>query len=1367
MIPTLRDTIIKLINSLLIIIVFHNVINSQQLAFPTAYGAGANTTGGRGGAVIHVTNLNDSGAGSLREALLTPGTRTVIFDISGVIDLQSQIYISSSDSDRSNLTVNGFSAPNGGITIIGAAIRSGEGTENMIWRGIRFRNGYLAAEPNGSLNTSCLGFRGASNVIVDRCSFAYARSKGVGIGTSGPGEYAEKITIQNCLFGESQQAMLVGNSEAVEFGNSSILRNVTSNVGWRHPKGGGAMDLDVINNFHNNWQARTIRMDAYDFNLNLIGNYYQGGGVTGVGERDDKAIFATWTNATMNPQIWDEDNFIEAQHRPINYPAQPESAWFPFATSTEPVKSEWFVSNRLPLQGVDPAILSAQDLKTELFPKVGACEYIDNNGNVQFFRDDIDIRLIELADNDSGGGYISSSEYQNLATQIIMPSETRPANFYITNPHIPEVWFQANVPEGQDHNDIAPSGYTWLEEYLNQVDVDVTAIGVEGVAVTPSTAELQVPETLTLTVTISPDDATNQTGVWSSSDEAIATVDSNGVVTAVSEGEVTITFTTNDGGLTASTEITVFPEALQASAGDDQTICEGESITLTATSNNGTTYLWSTGDATPEIEVSPTESSTYTVTVSNDVGEEVTDDVVVTVNPVPVANAGNDETICQGESITLTASGGTTYLWSTGETTASITVSPDSETIYTVEAISNECSSTDAVLISVMPSPEISITDDTYIYIGDSTTLTVSGAETYVWNTGESTESITVSPEVTTTYSVTGFANGCETTAEVLVTVLPPTNAYAGEDVTICSGETVTLNATGGISYNWDSGQTEASIDVSPTQTTTYTVTVTDALGGTDMDEVTVTVNETPIVTVSDDVIIMEGESTTLTANGAPSFFWNTGYTSDTIIVSPTQTTTYTVTGSNGNCEATAEVVVTVIPEVIANAGANVTICSGESVNLTATGGTNYSWDSGEQVASITVSPAQTTTYTVTVSDNFGNSDSDSVTVTVNETPVITISDSVSIIEGESTVLVAEGADSYLWSTGETTQSITVSPTQTTIYTVTGASNGCEAEAEVTVNVEELFQATAGDNQRVCQDDNYEVELTAGPGDTYLWNTGETTQTIYVSPVSTSTYTVTVTQGNQEDTASVTVFVDPNPDVVIANGDTVDILNGDFITLSASGANNYQWSNGATQPNIAVSPSETTTYEVRGYVNDCYDEKQVTVNVYQPVVADAGEDVLICLDESAILTASGGDEYLWSTGEITQSIEVSPQATTEYTVTVFNAMDYDEDSVIVGINDSCSDDSTEQPDESLDFSVMVYPNPATTYANIRLSGVLEITEMLMYDFTGKLILQREINNEDYNATVIEKVDVRDLRHGVYFLKLIDNDKEIVKKIIVN
>lgn len=474
--PTSKATLVRTATFLAALFAHSGAANpaaAQPLAFPSAYGAGAFVTGGRGGEVIHVTSLASSGPGTLREALKTPVPRTIVFDVSGVIHLDSQIYMHPGETDDAgDFTVNGFSAPYGGITITGSAIRTAGGLGNMIWRGIRFRNGYLPTESNGSSNWTCLGTRGGDDVIVDHCSFSYGRSKGLGAGTSGAGESATRHTFQNNLFGNSQQGMLVGNSDGEEFGNVSVHRNVFSNLGWRHPKVGGAITLDVINNLSHNWQGRTIRMDAWDYRLNLIGNYYQGGPITRVAQRDDLRMFAMWTNTTMNPQIWDEDNFIEEQHRAAGYPGMPEAGWYPFASSTDPVNPAWFVDARLPLQGRALPILPSENLKAELLPRVGACEYIDNDGAVQFYRDDIDMALVSDAETDADSRFVASSDYQSLAEGLSdsMPSEVRPSDFYVSNPHIPEVWFSANVPEGEDHNDIAPSGYTWIEEYLNRVD---------------------------------------------------------------------------------------------------------------------------------------------------------------------------------------------------------------------------------------------------------------------------------------------------------------------------------------------------------------------------------------------------------------------------------------------------------------------------------------------------------------------------------------------------------------------------------------------------------------------------------------------------------------------------------------------------------------------------------------------------------------------------------------------------------------------------------------------------------------------------------------------------------------------------------
>ncbi|MCK8482380.1 gliding motility protein, partial [Flavihalobacter algicola] len=134
------------------------------------------------------------------------------------------------------------------------------------------------------------------------------------------------------------------------------------------------------------------------------------------------------------------------------------------------------------------------------------------------------------------------------------------------------------------------------------------------------------------------------------------------------------------------------------------------------------------------------------------------DSVTVIVNELPATDAGADVTISEGESTTLTATGADTYLWSTGATTASISVTPNSSTTYTVTGFSNNCESTDEVLVTVnIENVTANAGSDVTICNGESTTLTATGGTTYVWSTGETTASITVNPNTTTDYTVTAF----------------------------------------------------------------------------------------------------------------------------------------------------------------------------------------------------------------------------------------------------------------------------------------------------------------------------------------------------------------------------------------------------------------------------------------------------------------------------------------------------------------------------------------------------------------------------------------------------------------------------------
>ena len=730
------------------------------------------------------------------------------------------------------------------------------------------------------------------------------------------------------------------------------------------------------------------------------------------------------------------------------------------------------------------------------------------------------------------------------------------------------------------------------------------------------------------------------------------------------------------------------------------------------------------------------------------------------------ANAGPDVSICNGSSTTLTATGGSTYLWSTGATTASISVSPTTTTTYTVTAYdaTGTNSDTDDVTVTVNAIPVANAGADVSTCQGTSVTLSASGGSSYLWSTGATTQTINVNPNSTTTYSVQVTQNGCSSSDTVMVTVNPSPTINAGSDVTINLGESTTLTATGGNTYLWSTGSTSSSITVSPTVTTTYTV--TGYLNGCEStDTVTVfLVDNSVTANAGPDVSICNGSSTTLTATGGSTYLWSTGATTASISVSPTTTTTYTVTAydATGTNSDTDDVTVTVNAIPVANAGADVSTCQGTSVTLSASGGSSYLWSTGATTQTINVNPNSTTTYSVQVTQN-GCSSSDTVMVTVNPSPTINAGSDVTINLGESTTLTATGGNTYLWSTGSTSSSITVSPTVTTTYTVTGYLNGCQNTDSVTVFVNSA-NANAGQDQTICN--GYSATLTATGGDTYLWSTGATTQSITVNPTSTSTYTVTAYVGNSQDTDSVIVTVNPNPNVVIANGSEVSILEGEYVTLSVSGANTYLWNNGATQPNIAVSPNTTTTYSVTGYINNCSDTKQVTVNVFESVSANAGEDVTVCLDDNTVtLTAaasSGGDQFLWSTGETTSSIIVSPEVDTEYTVTVYNELDYDTDEVMVFVND-CID--TEVPDDSESLEFLVYPNPTFGDLNIKISGLLNVSSIHLYDLSGKALYSETISDGE-EQTYIKTLNLSNFAAGIYLLKLVDNRNVITKKIVL-
>lgn len=647
-----------------------------------------------------------------------------------------------------------------------------------------------------------------------------------------------------------------------------------------------------------------------------------------------------------------------------------------------------------------------------------------------------------------------------------------------------------------------------------------------------------------------------------------------------------------------------------ANAGSDVAICTGSSTTLTAT--GGTTYSWtpSTGLSATNIAnpvANPTTTTVYSVTVGNGTCSS-TDAMTVTVNTMPTANAGSDASICIGSATTFSASGGTSYSWSptTGLnsiTIANPTASPTVTTVYTVTVFNGACSATDALTLTVNSLPTANAGSDATICSGSSATLTATGGSSYSWSpaTGLSATNIAnpvATPTVTRNYTVTATdGNGCQASDVVLVTVNPLPNANAGSDVTICSGSSTTLTASGGTSYTWTPATGLSATNISnpvatPTTTTTYTVLVTDANSCQASDAVVVTVTSTLVANAGPSVAICNGSATTLNGSGGSSYSWtpSTGLSSTTSpnpSAGPPTTTIYTLTVSSGGCSASDTMVVTVnpVPTVSVTAGGSTTFCQGDSVQLSSTSATSYTWSTGANTQ--TIYALSSGNYYVSVQNSFGcQNTSGSVSVTVHPigTASITPGGSTTFCQGGSLTLTANNGAGYSWTGGATSQSINVTASGT--YTVTVDDIfGCAvpsptASIVITVNPNPPTPTitAVGTTSNMCIGDT--VIFKSSPGTSYLWSTGATTDSIIAT--SAGNYSVTVYNafgcGATSSASNLTV----NDPLVDFTADSLLVFIPSAVVNFTASVNGfppytYQWSFGDGSTSSAIAPTHTYT----------------------------------------------------------------------------------------------------------------------------------------------------------------------------------------------
>ena len=650
-------------------------------------------------------------------------------------------------------------------------------------------------------------------------------------------------------------------------------------------------------------------------------------------------------------------------------------------------------------------------------------------------------------------------------------------------------------------------------------------------------------------------------------------------------GTYTVTISYANNNVDAITRI-VNPTPI-AKVGKPTTICLGSFTMIGDTSIVGQTYHWTSNpagfaDTTSNPSVSPTTTTTYYLNQKSVLTAcSGSDSVVITVNPLPTANAGSNGTICKGGSATIGAAAvsGDTYSWTSNPSGFSSTAS----------------------------NPNVSPTATTTYYLSESKTAT-----------------------------------GCSKSDSVIIIVNPLPVANAGSNSAICAGSSAAIGAPAvlGDTYSWTSNpsgysSTASNPNVNPMANTTYYLTENiTATGCGKLDSVTITVNPLPVANAGSNRALCAGGSATIGASAVlgDAYSWtsNPSGFSSTVSnpnVSPTVNTTYYLTESvtATSCSKSDSIVITVNPLPAANAGSGSAICTGgnASIGSTAVFGNTYSWISNPSGFSSTtsnpnVNPTVNTTYYLTENITAtGCSKSDSVILTVNPLPAANTGSNIAIcIGGNNTIgATAVSGDTYSWASNPsgfsgTASNPNISPTLTTTYKLTESitATGCSKSDSVIITVNPLPAASVGSNSAICSGNSVSIGTTAVSGDTYSWASNpfgysSTASNPNVSPLITTTYflteSITATGCSKSDSVAITVNSLPNASFSSSINNKTTKFSPADTTLTS-----YKWSFGDGNTDTSVKPIHTYTtygnYNVKLITknsNGCINSDSLTITI--------------------------------------------------------------------------------------------------------------------------------------------------------------------------
>ena len=685
-------------------------------------------------------------------------------------------------------------------------------------------------------------------------------------------------------------------------------------------------------------------------------------------------------------------------------------------------------------------------------------------------------------------------------------------------------------------------------------------------------------------------------------------------------GVYTVTVT-DANGCTATATVTITQPAFALVATTTQVMiaCFGGSTgSVNMTPTGGTapyTYVW-TGGSTAQSAIG-VPAGTYTVVVTDANGCTTTISATITQPQAPLSLATTQvNVLCFGNntgSIDLSPSGGTpgyTYAWSNNSTIQDpLNLIAGTYTVVVTDA--NGCIDTTSVIITQPQSGlSLSSTQVNVLCFGNNTgaiNLTVAGGTapyTYAWSNNTTAQD--PSNLIAGVYTVTVTdANGC--TATLSITITQPATAVSISTTVqniLCLNGTGSINSSpaGGVSpytYSWSNQATTQNI--TNLQAGNYTVTVTDANGCTAnaVGVVAITLSTVPVQinnSTGTNVLTCTTPAISLQATGGVTYTWTGGQTPNAANNVITIPGSYTVNMIDPNgCPVSQSIVITqnITPPtsgITNSTGSTIIDCNAPAINILATGGGTYQWNNGLGT-NAAQSISQAGSFTVVVTAANGCLDSSTVVLTVAPVPLVTGIDTT-ICSGQSVLITPvyyPTGGQVIWTNGQTTPNLTVSPTSTTMYSVLYTWNGCTATEDITVTVNPTPTLSVT-SSNICFGDTTAIVAQANLANgVYNWiSLNQTGPNLTVFPTQTTSYTATYTlNGCTSAQATGTVTVNPLPIVSVAD---MTICQGQPGTLSAivnPAGGNFAWSQGGTSATITETPSSTSVYNLTYTANGC------------------------------------------------------------------------------------------------------------------------------------------------------------------------------------